>query len=193
MEDVRAVLEFPIGPDGLFKDTGDYDEVKEEHVRQTFFQMFQYTDPWCGNPRIYDEEGDYVCRDCNKFVDGGSCLAVEGDISGDKGSCRHWENKDAGDSELKFAEKISKDMADYGETPKDGFGCHRCEYHVEAKSEDSQGRDKFCKEGAFRVFSNACCALNDTPGMKTFGAEDDDDDDKPLVQIKGFSGVKRVS
>jgi hypothetical protein len=167
VDEVREVLTFPIGSDGLFRDTGTYDAVKEEHVRQTFFQMFQYTDKWCGNPRIYDEAGNYTCNDCNKFVEGGLCLAVEGKISGASGSCRHWENKDAGDSELKFAEKISKEIADYGETPNAGFGCRRCEYHVEAKSPDSHGRDKFCKQGAFHVDGHACCALNDTPGMKT--------------------------
>jgi hypothetical protein len=165
--EIRDVLSFPVGADGLFKDTGSYDEVKEEHVRQTFFQMFQYTDPWCGNPRIYDSEGNYDCGECNKFIQGGACLAVEGAISAKHGSCRHWENKDAGDSELKFARKISKEMADYGETPKAGFGCKRCEYHAAAKAEDSQGRAMFCKQGAFHVYSNACCALNDTPGMKT--------------------------
>ena len=183
-DDIRKVLEFPRGEDGLFEDTGSYDQIKEEHVRQTFFQMFQYTDPFCGNPRIYDDEGDYTCDDCNKFVEGGSCLAVEGKISGDRGSCRHWENKDAGDSELRFARKITKDMADYGETPKTGFGCHRCEYHVTAKSEDSHGRGMFCKQGAFRVWKDACCALNETPGMKT-KFPSGDKDENPTVGALG--------
>lgn len=163
---VREIMTFPIGPDGLFKDTGEYDAVKEEHLRQGFFQLFQYTDTHCGNPRTYDPNGNYVCKDCNKFIDG-ECLLVYGDISGDKGSCRHWENLDAGDPELDFAVKISKEFADYGETTYAGFGCKRCQYRVEAAEKDSIGRDDFCRQGAFRVADNACCALNTNPTMKT--------------------------
>jgi hypothetical protein len=162
----RKILNFPVGEDGLFEDTGKYDQVKEEHVRQTFFNVFQYTDSHCGNPRIYDPSGNYLCKDCNKF-DKGYCLLVEGDISGEKGSCRHWENLDAGDAEINMAQKISKDFADYGETPNAGFGCRRCEYHTKAKETDSLGRDMFCKQGALRVSGIGCCALNNCDGMKT--------------------------
>jgi len=160
----RKIVSPPKGSDGLFEDTGVYDEVIEAHLRDTFAKMFQYADPWAGDSRVFDADGNYLCGECNKYIRKG-CLAVSGDISSLHGSCRHWEDKDAGDSELLFAEKISKNMADYGVTPKEGFGCHRCEYHVKAKKADSHGRDQFCKQGAFRVFGNACCALNDTPGM----------------------------
>ena len=163
----RKIVKPPRGADGLFEDTGEYDEVLESHLRDTFAKMFQYSDPWAGDPRAFDDDGDYLCGECNKY-EPKSCVAVEGEISPDHGSCRHWEDLDAGDSELLFAEKISKNMADYGETPKKGFGCRRCEYHTPAKKADSQGRNQFCKQGAFRVFLNACCALNDAPGMKTF-------------------------
>ncbi len=162
----RKVVNPEIAKDGLFEDTGKYDEVQEAHLRETFVKMFQYADPWSGDPRSFDPKGDYLCEDCNKY-EPNACLAVEGKISPDHGSCRHWEDLDSGDSELKFAEKISKDMADYGETPKDGFGCHRCEYMSAAKSSDSHGRDGFCKQGAFRVYKFGCCALNDTKGMKS--------------------------
>jgi hypothetical protein len=160
----RQVIRPPRAPDGLFEDTGKYDEVEEAHLRATFSSMFQYSDPWSGDPRSFDRAGDYLCRGCNKY-EPSSCLAVEGKISGLHGSCRHWENIDAGDSELLFAEKITKNMADYGVTPNAGFGCHRCEYHSAAKKADSHGRSMFCKQGAFRVFPKACCALNDTEGM----------------------------
>ena len=162
----RPILRFPKGSDGLFEDTGKYDQIKEEHVRQTFFNVFQYSDSHCGNPRIFDPKGNYLCGECNKF-EAGKCLLVEGAISADSGSCRHWENLDSGDAEIEMAEKISKDFADYGETPKAGFGCRRCEYHAKAEKTDSVGRDMFCKQGAFRVSPIGCCALNDTPGMKT--------------------------
>ncbi len=100
-------------------------------------------------------------------MEGGGCTLVEGSIDGEQGSCRHWENKCAGDPELEMATKISKDLADYGETPNVGFSCKRCEYHSIAKATDSQGRPLFCNQGAFRVMGDACCALNDTKGMKT--------------------------
>lgn len=164
---LRKVVSPPRGKDGLFEDTGKYDEVIEAHLRDTFAKMFQYADPWAGDSRTFDPKGDYLCDDCNKY-EPQACLAVAGKISGDHGSCRHWEDKDAGDSELHFAEKISKNLADYGETTKKGFGCHRCEYHAIAKRADSHGRDMFCKQGAFRVFRRGCCALNDSEGMKTF-------------------------
>jgi len=163
----RKVLHPPRGDDGLFEDTGKYDEVVEAHLRDTFAKMFQYADSWSGDSRVFDPRGDYLCEDCNKY-EPSACLAVTGKISGNHGSCRHWEDKDAGDSELEFAEKISKNLADYGETPNKGFGCHRCEYHSQAIKPDSHGRDQFCKQGAFRVFRNGCCALNDCDGMKTF-------------------------
>jgi hypothetical protein len=166
---VRIIVRPPKGDDGLFTDTGEYDEVEEAHLRDTFAKMFQYADPWAGDPRVFDEDGDYLCGECNKY-EPQRCLAVEGAISGNHGSCRHWEDKDAGDPELEFAEKISKDLADYGETKNDGFGCHRCEYHTKAKKADSHGRDQFCKQGAFRVYSLGCCALNDAPGMKSFSS-----------------------
>jgi hypothetical protein len=162
----RKIISPEVGADGLFEDTGEYDEVLESHLRDTFAKMFQYADPWAGDPRVFDKLGNYLCGDCNKY-EPEACLAVKGHIDADHGSCRHWEDKDSGDSELLFAEKITKNFADYGVTPKAGFGCRRCEYHVEAKKPDSHGRDQFCKQGAFRVFKNGCCALNDTPGMES--------------------------
>lgn len=176
----RAIDSPPKGSDGLFTDTGQYDQVKEAHRRDTFAKMFQYADPWAGDSRTFDVKGDYLCGGCNK-VDGSKCLAVKPSVSPTHGSCRHWENKDAGDPELLFADKITRQFADYGETPKSGFGCKRCEYSTPAKKADSHGRDQFCKQGAFRVFRNGCCALNDTDGMKEFDDDEDDDEDK-----KGF-------
>jgi hypothetical protein len=164
---VRELDKPPTDGDGHFEDTGDYDQVKEAHRRDGFFQVFQYSDTAMGNPRIFDPAGLYVCSGCNKFMEGGGCTLVEGPIDGAHGSCRHWENKCAGDPELEMATKISKDMADYGETPNVGFSCKRCEYHRAAREADSQGRYLFCNQGAFRIMGDACCALNDAPGMKT--------------------------
>lgn len=164
MAQVRPIMHFPTGGDGLFKGEGA-DPIQEEHLRMGFAKKFQYADTHCGDPRAYDPKGDYLCRDCNMFVPNGECLLVFGAISGTKGSCRHWENKDAGDAELDFANKISKDMAGYGETPLDGFGCKRCQYRKDANT-DSVGRDDICKQGNFHVLDTACCALNNTPKMK---------------------------
>jgi hypothetical protein len=190
MADKRKVINPPRGKDGLFEDTGSYNEVVEAHLRDTFAKMFQYADPWAGDSRVFDDDGDYLCQECNKY-EPSACLAVAGPISGNHGSCRHWEDQDAGDPELKFASKISKDLADYGITPKAGFGCHRCEYHIAAKKADSHGRAMFCKQGAFRVFSNACCALNDTPGMiSSFLSNDKSEEKESNMKLSQLARAK---
>jgi len=163
----RKLLHLP-KEDKLFKDSGKYDEVLESHLRDTFVNMFQYADPWQGNPRTYDPEGNYLCGECNKYLPN-ACTAVAGDISSNRGSCRHWEDLDKGDSELLFADKISKAFAAYGETTANGFGCHRCEYGTKALAVDSHGRSLFCGQGAFRVWPTACCALNDSDKVKSYG------------------------
>lgn len=151
----------PTEKGGLFAEPKEYDEVREAHRREGFVSMFQYADERDGNPRSYDEAGNYLCKACNKYRKG-QCAVVEGVISGSHGSCRHWEDVYRGDLELELSEKIDKQIAAYGTTTNPGFGCHRCEYHSVAREEDSEGRTMFCHRGAFRVFPNACCALNDS-------------------------------
>lgn len=175
----QRAVDSPPAKNGLFVDPGPkgYDEVKETHRRDTFAAMFQYADRRQGNPRQFDPKGLYRCQDCNKYLPN-DCLQVAGPISGKRGSCRHWENKDAGDSELKFAEKLSKEDAGYGETENVGFGCIRCEYHSKAIAPDSEDRTEFCKQGAMHVDAMACCFRNDSDEVTSFeGNEPTDDDD----------------
>jgi hypothetical protein len=164
---IERKVDAPPVSNGLFADQPPYNEIKEMHRRDSFVAMFQYADLQQGNPRQYDPTGGYNCDDCNKYLPN-NCLQVTGPISGKHGSCRHWENKDAGDSELKFAEKLSKEDAGYGETTAVGFGCKRCEYKSVAIKPDSKGRTGWCGQGAMHVDMNGCCFRNDGPGVTSF-------------------------
>lgn len=164
---VRIIINLKTDDDGLFLEPAKYDEVQESHLRDTFVNMFHYADSEQGNPRTFDRKGNYLCKDCNKY-EPSACVAVEGEISGKSGSCQHWEDKTAGDSELEFGKKIDKEFAGYGETTNPGYGCRRCEYAIEAKATDSVGRDLFCRRGGMRVMRNACCALNDSEAVTEF-------------------------
>jgi hypothetical protein len=64
--------------------------------------------------------------------------------------------------------EISPDVGSYGVAANGkGFGCHRCPFASKAFSPDSAGRDLYCGKGDFRVYGNACCALNGAPLAKT--------------------------
>lgn len=166
------VLDYEKGADGLFKQSGSYtaqDEVTEAHTREMFMMVFHYADMGTTNPRQFDPTGNYLCGECNKFDGPNACLLVEGDdIDGKHGSCGNWENVFDGDPELRMAKKISKQDAGYGTTTAGGFGCFRCEYHEDAMQPDSRGRDKFCKQGRFRVFGKACCVLNSSDNVTEY-------------------------
>ncbi len=153
-----------VGSGGLFAEPTKYNELLEARHREAFVSMFQYADERDGNPRTYDEKGNYLCRDCNKFRNS-ACAVVKGPINGAHGSCRHWEDIYGGDVELVLSEKIDHDISAYGTTTNPGFGCRRCEYHITAREADSEGRTMFCRRGAFRVFPMACCALNDSDAV----------------------------
>jgi hypothetical protein len=165
-----AITDKPkLADDGLFEDTGTYDETLEAVRRATFTELFQYADQHSGAPGTFDPEGNYLCGDCNRLDRQVYCVSVQGnDISAESGSCRHWTQIAAGQPELRLAEKLTKEQAGYSVTTRPGFGCRRCEYGAKAKEADGQGRGLFCRQGAFRVSGAACCALNDSDALTVF-------------------------
>lgn len=166
---VRLILKPKRGPNGLFiqpKDTSAEREVIENHNRLRFANHFNLADPWTGNTRTYDEQGNYECGRCNQ-ADEEYCLLIDIEkIDRKAGSCRHWENTCAGDTEMLLQRENPK-AASYGVAVNGvGFGCKRCPYAEKAYSPDSRGRDLYCGEGDFRTTANTCCSLN---GAKTRG------------------------
>ncbi len=64
--------------------------------------------------------------------------------------------------------EIPPDVGSYGEALNGkGFGCHRCPFSSKAIAPDSAGRTLYCGKGDFRVYPNACCAINGAPVVKT--------------------------
>ncbi len=166
--EARKIVTCPVGKDGLFvqpKQLGADRELVEGHNRLNFANNFSFADPWTGNTRTYDPQGNYNCGACNK-ADGKGCLLIPIAISPAAGSCRHWENLCAGDPELKLSEIDTEtpEVAAYGVAQNGkGFGCHRCPYASAAIQPDSQGRNLYCGKGDFRTLGNACCQLNGAP------------------------------
>lgn len=160
---VRIIINPPRGKDGLFiqpKDTNSQRETVEQHNRDRFAAHFHYADPYTGLTRTMDDEGNYQCGDCNQS-EGSKCLLVTVEkLDLEAGSCDHWEDKCAGDAEMRLGllspEKGGYAIASNGE----GFGCHRCPYSSKAYAVDSRGRDLYCGKGDMRVFPDACCGLN---------------------------------
>lgn len=160
----RTIRDPDRGPDGLTvqpSDVGADREVIEGQNRLRFANHFKYADPFTGNTRTFDAVGDYNCGRCNQAYDGDGCLLVAiRAIDPRAGSCGDWEDTCAGDPEmvlhLKSVEAASYSIAANGE----GWGCHRCPYASPAHAPDSRGRTMYCGKGDFRVFWNACCAIN---------------------------------
>jgi hypothetical protein len=163
MKLVRIITDPPRGADGLFiqpKDVSPERETIEQHNRCRFASHFHYADPFTGNTRTMDSTGNYRCGECNQ-EHGGKCLLVTvTKLDEHAGSCDHWEDRFAGDPEMRLdlmsPEKGGYAIAANGE----GFGCHRCPYASKAHQPDSQGRTLYCGKGDMRVFANACCGLN---------------------------------
>jgi len=142
------------------KDNSPERETTENHNRQRFASHFNYADPYCGNPKTYDHQGNYNCGRCNQAVDNKCLLLKIAKIDRKAGSCEDWEVIDAGDTEMTLYSK-HPEVASYGVAKNGkGFGCHRCPYASKAYSPDSLGRTLYCGKGDFRVFPNACCSSN---------------------------------
>jgi hypothetical protein len=160
------------GEDGLCiqpTTQGPERELEENHKRLDFANHANYADMYTGNTRTYDPEGNYNCGRCNKETKS-KCTWVFGKkeldplvVDEKAGSCRHWENKCAGDPEMMTnIEDVTG--AAYGVAKNGaGFGCHRCPFASKAHAPDSQGRSMYCGKGDFRVFPTACCKFNGAP------------------------------
>lgn len=160
---VRIIKTPPRGKDGLFiqpKEVGPQRERDEQHNRDRFASHFHYADPFTGNTRTMDPDGNYRCGECNQ-ANGSKCLLVTVEkLDLRAGSCDHWEDKCAGDAEMQLG-LIKPDKAGYAIAANgEGFGCHRCPFASKAYQKDSQGRSLYCGKGDMRVFVDACCGLN---------------------------------
>ncbi len=128
----RKIITQKVGKDGLFvqpRETGPDRELVEGHNRLNFANNFNLADPWTGNTRTFDENGNYNCGRCNK-ADGSDCLfvTIKKGIDRTAGSCRHWENLCAGDPEQRLTDVNAEgeDAAVYGVARNGvGFGCKR--------------------------------------------------------------------
>jgi hypothetical protein len=168
---LRIIVDLPKGKDGLFiQPKPETDEIKkakremEERLnRMMFAQVFNYGEPtdFALNPQTFDEKGNYNCGACNKQYEDVGCTLISIGVDLKAGSCKYWEVRRACDRELVVHGTYSPDDAGYGVAANgEGFGCQRCPYHSAAGEVDSQGRDQYCGKGDFKVFWNACCALN---------------------------------
>jgi len=165
---VRTVTTPTRGPDGLCIQPDDFSpdrEKYENHQRLAAANELDYADKYTGNPRTVDDDGDYVCGDCNK-EEGGKCLrVVQSDgrtpirLKLDADSCRHYENKCAGDPEA-WGLWSSIGLAAFARSAVGGWGCKRCPFGVPSKRPDSVGRPLYCRKIDARVFPTACCAIN---------------------------------
>jgi hypothetical protein len=163
---VRKIVSPPRGSDGLFiqpklrKETDPDRETAEAHNRERLANHFNYADLYTGVARTFDPAGNYRCGECN-MDDGAKCLLVTVKrLDEEAGSCKHWEDQYAGDSEMELG-LIEPEYAGYAiaENGK-GWGCHRCPFASPAHAPDSLGRDLYCGKGECRVDRNACCDLN---------------------------------
>ncbi len=163
---IRRIVTPKRGDNGLFVQTPDVSpqrETIEQKNRNRFAEHFKFADPFTGNTRTNDDKGDYNCGRCNQAQGDGCLLLKIPRIDRDAGSCGHWENTCAGDTEMVLKE-LRPDAASYGVARNGvGFGCHRCPYSSKASAPDSRGRDHYCGKGDFRIFGNSCCALNGAP------------------------------
>lgn len=138
-------------------------EVVENKNRLRYASHFNFADPYTGNTRTHDPEGNYNCGRCNQY-DASKCLLLDvASVDGAAGSCEDWENRCAGDPELILHRK-TVDAAVYGVAKNGkGFGCHRCGHAERALRPDSVGRELYCGDGDFRTYGTACCSRNSAP------------------------------
>ncbi len=168
----RLVLAPRVNPRGLFTEPTVPEEntplaereMVERINRINFTAHFHYEDPFSRiTPSVtYDESGNYRCGDCNKQNGTNDCLLIPIDVDLQAGSCEHWEAKCASDREIDLSKNgITAEDVGYGVAKNgQGFGCKRCPFASPSHAPDSLGRTLYCGKGDFRVFPNACCALN---------------------------------
>lgn len=163
---VRRILRPKKKSNGDFvqpKEVGPDREVEETKNRMRYATHMNFADPYTGNTRTYDPQGNYNCGRCNQDDHSHCLLLSDPAIDEAAGSCEDWENRCAGDPEMVLHRK-SKDAAVYGVAKNGkGFGCHRCGHAERAYAPDSIGRELYCADGDFRTFGTACCSRNSAP------------------------------
>lgn len=157
-------------PDALFVDTGEYDEDKENDIREEITIWGDYAE----DGPTFDPDGKYLCATCGMRSGEDGCTTVVSPISFDTGSCRIYMRGDAEEHEV-IPQKLTQIEAAYTERPNvKGFGCSRCMYGGEAKEVDSDGRKGWCTFWGCHVEPLACCFKN----------QGDDDVFAPLGEAK---------
>jgi len=137
-----------------YEDPGEYDEEFETEKR-SLIELLAFYDE--AGPRS-DPAGDYLCGTCSLRQEPDACLWVSGKISMETGSCDIYVRGNQLSDAFVLKEKYSQQKSGYAERPEArGFGCGRCEYGVEAKEPDVDGRPLWCREWGVHVMPTACC------------------------------------
>jgi len=172
---VRVIRNPPRDKDGLCLQPDDASAEREvimNENRQRFAGHFKYADMYVGIGRTHDEQTRYNCGRCNQEAKT-KCQLLYETTKGvpfqltpealQAGSCGDWENKCAGDPEMRLALK-SLESAGFGIALNGiGFSCGRCPFAEAARRPDSRGRGGYCRLGDFTTFYSACCVLNGAP------------------------------
>lgn len=160
-------------------------EVEMNHNRMRYGNIAQLADTHgFGNAHTYDgKTGNYTCggkAPCNQYVDkDNDCLLIsdidEDDINPTASSCRHWENRCAGDPEV-YLKCTTKEAAGFATAANgEGFGCRRCRHAKKSKWTDSLGRNVWCGSGYFTTEPKVCCDYNNTPQVEESESGYDED------------------
>jgi hypothetical protein len=152
------------------EDTGEYDEKKEDRIREAMQNLAHYAE---FGP-TFDPEGKYLCGSCyyRMVMDWATldrCYLVIGETRMEDGGCAIYQigNPDSEYNPLPILKQYSQAEAMYAERPEaKGFGCSRCEYNPqEAKKPDSKGRKGWCQFFGVHVEPLACCDREDGPDL----------------------------
>lgn len=142
--------------DELYEDTGEYDEVAEDNLREDLEIWADYAE----DGDTFDPEGKYLCETCEFRSGDDQCTRVVSPISFETGGCRIYVIGDP-DDEPPMPQKLTQIEAAYTERPKTkAFGCQNCIYSSEAKEEDSEGRPSWCSFWGLHIMPLACCFKN---------------------------------
>lgn len=140
----------------LYEDTGTYDENEEQEVREQLELWADYAE----DGPTFDPAGEYLCATCQLRSGDDLCTHVVSPISFETGSCRIYIHGDESEGEP-LPQKLTQIEAAYTERPNvKGFGCSRCMFGIEAKQEDSDGRELWCSFWGCHVDELACCFKN---------------------------------
>ena len=192
---VRKIVQHQRDKDGKYiqpdKNSPDLETAMDKN-RMYAASKFQLADEHgCGDGHTYDKTGNTVCGSCNLYVEGtNDCLAIEdikpgkdGDINPKASSCRHFENKRAGDWEMAM-KRTTKAAALFGTAKNgEGFGCgskqkQRCGWRMTSKWPDSLTRGEWCSAMFFTTTPTTCCAINSTPTIEDSESDEESEYDE---------------